>query len=91
MRRVAASAIALAVLLPLGACTSDEYVRQEGVTSGVGDAIAADTALQMVDPWPRGVEQTNLRVPADQKQYEPASSPAAAAAPSTSGASTTND
>jgi hypothetical protein len=78
----------LAVLagLSLAGCTSDEFARNEGVTGRAGDAIAADTVLQMVDPWPRGVENTYLRVPADHTQYQnkPAAA-AGAAAPSASG------
>jgi hypothetical protein len=56
--------------LVVAGCTSDEFARNEGVTGRAGDAIAANTVMQMVDPWPRGVENTNLRVPADQAQYQ---------------------
>lgn len=62
----------LAVLLAFGAiggCQTAEPLRYEGVTAGAGDAIAANTVMQMVDPWPAGVEDTNLRTPADHDQY----------------------
>ena len=49
----------------LAGCASDSYQRVEGTTSGAGDAIAANTVMQMVDPWQYGVQDTNLRVPAD--------------------------
>jgi hypothetical protein len=82
----------LVAVLALAGCTSDEYARNEGVTSGAGDAIAADTAMQMVDPWPRGVENTNLRVPADHKQYLPAAKGGGAgAAGSAAGDTITNN
>jgi hypothetical protein len=71
--------------LSLAGCTSDELARNEGVTGRAGDAIAADTVLQMVDPWPRGVENTYLRVPADHTQYQ-AKPGAAAATPPAGGA-----
>jgi hypothetical protein len=51
--------------LGLAGCTSDAYQRVEGPTSGAGDAIAGNTVMQMVDPWQYGVQDTNLRVPAD--------------------------
>lgn len=47
-------------------CTSDDYVRTEGVTSAAGNAQAANTAMQMVDPWKYGVQNTRLLVPAQQ-------------------------
>ncbi len=70
-------------------CTSDELARNEGVTGRAGDAMAANTVMQMVDPWPRGVENTNLRVPADHAQYQ--NKPATTAkAPSAGGAKMTD-
>lgn len=51
----------------LSACTSDETQRLDGMTIGAGNAIAANTVMQMVDPWPRGVENTKLRTPALRK------------------------
>lgn len=50
-------------------CTTDEPLRYHGVSHGAGDAIAANTVMQMVDPWPAGVEQTDLKIPADHEQY----------------------
>lgn len=45
-------------------CTSDDYVRSEGPTTGAGNAQAANTVMQMVDPWKYGVQNTKLLVPA---------------------------
>lgn len=72
--------------LAAAGCTSSEFARNEGVTGRAGNAIAADTVMQMVDPWPRGVENTDLSVPADHQQYlkksaGPVAGPAPAAAP----------
>lgn len=63
MRPAIASSAALLALL-CGGCTSDDYARTEGTTTGAGDAIAANTAMQMVDPWQYGVQNTKLLVPA---------------------------
>ncbi|WP_425356540.1 hypothetical protein [Zhengella mangrovi] len=49
----------------MAGCTHEAYQRNEGVTSFAGDAIAANTVMQMVDPWPRGVEETDLETPAE--------------------------
>lgn len=57
---------ALTVLAALsGGCTSDDYVRTAGVTPGAGNAMAANTVMQMVDPWQYGVQNTRLLVPAE--------------------------
>lgn len=65
MQKAAAAILALA-LLP--ACTkTDTVLRYEGVTSFAGNAIAANTAMQMVDPWLYGVQHTNLKTPAERK------------------------
>lgn len=57
------------VLLSLAAtvsgCMSDEYRRADGLTDGAGNAIAANTVMQMVDPWQYGVQDTDLLVPAN--------------------------
>ncbi len=62
------TSLRFAVLAGLAAaaagCTSDDYRRGEGLTDGVGNAMYANTMMQMVDPWPRGVDDTDLRVPA---------------------------
>lgn len=67
---------ALAVSLLLAGCQTEQALRYEGVTPGAGNAIAANTVMQMVDPWPAGVENTHLATPADHGQYR---SPAAGA------------
>jgi hypothetical protein len=43
---------------------SDEYRRADGLTEGPGNAVAANTVMQMVDPWQDGVQDTQLLVPA---------------------------
>lgn len=52
-------------VLALAGCMGDGVGRQEGVTSGAGNAIAANTVMQIVDPWQPGVEDTDLKVPAE--------------------------
>ena len=77
----------------VGGCTSDDYVRTEGVTPGVGNAQAANTAMQMVDPWKYGVQNTQLLVPAKRPGSESTAVGAKAGsgpAPTTS-SSTTSD
>ena len=55
---------AFSALLATTACQSSEDVRLEGISLGGGNAIAHNTALQVIDPWPAGVQETNLVVPA---------------------------
>ncbi len=54
----------LAIAALAGGCTSDQTMRMDGVTLGAGEAVAANTVMQMVDPWQPGVEDTELLVPA---------------------------
>ncbi|MGH6841198.1 MAG: hypothetical protein ACREDV_03775 [Methylocella sp.] len=50
--------------LTLAAC--DRYMverylpRRDTVTSGAGDAVATNSALQIPTPWPRGSHDTNI-------------------------------
>ena len=61
-------AILLVLMVPAAGCVSEDVLRYDGVTTSSGDAIAANTVMQMVDPWPRGVEDTRLRTPAVRPQ-----------------------
>lgn len=63
--RVHLKLAALIGVAGLGAgCMSDEYRRADGLTDGAGDAMAANSVMQMVDPWQYGVQDTRLLVPA---------------------------
>ena len=73
MRNLVTSAILSAAALAAG-CTSDDYLRTDGLTIGAGNAMAANTAMQMVDPWQEGVQNTKLRVPAVRTPSEAAAS-----------------
>lgn len=75
-------AFIIASVLPLMAaagCSTDDYMRTEGLTPGAGNAQAANTVLQMVDPWQPGVQNTDLRIPADRVAAVPASADDASA------------
>ena len=84
MRIVTPLSICLAATL--AGCVSGNG-RYDGVTTGAGNAIAANTVMQMVDPWQRGVEDTDLVTPAERSAPEAASESAS----SGSGASSTSD
>ena len=60
--KLKSTALVLATLC--SGCMSDDFRRADGLTDGAGDAIAANTVMQMVDPWPYGVQDTRLLVPA---------------------------
>lgn len=60
--------IPLACVLLLAGCAQDDYLRTEGPTMMAGDAVAKNSALQIIDPWPEGVEDTSLDVPADRSK-----------------------
>lgn len=56
----------LAVLIGLAGtgCMNQEFRRADGLTEGAGNAMAANSVMQMVDPWQYGVQDTKLLVPA---------------------------
>jgi hypothetical protein len=57
--RAIAGAVAFAALL--AGCSSDIYYdRRETVSATGGDAVAANMVAQMVDPWPRNVNNRNI-------------------------------
>jgi hypothetical protein len=55
MARATRNFAAVALLpLMLAACEHDRYVdRRDQVTFGSGDAVAANKAMHIIDPWPR--------------------------------------
>ncbi|WP_296737735.1 hypothetical protein [Mesorhizobium sp.] len=88
-------ALCLALLLAslAGGCTSDDYVRTEGVTPAAGNAQASNTVMQMVDPWQYGVQNTRLLVPAQRPSSTASAADQAAKGTQTSASSssTTTD
>ena len=79
MRQALRSSIALLFAGFAAGCTSDDYVRSEGVTMGAGNAQASNTVMQMVDPWKYGVQNTRLLVPAKRGDAGPVTPDQAAA------------
>jgi hypothetical protein len=65
MRAIAKTALWIALSALTSGCLSEEYERFDGVTHNAGNAVAANTAMQIVDPWQEGVQDTELLVPAD--------------------------
>lgn len=78
MRTLPTTALFASIILSAG-CATEETARMDGLTVGAGNAIAANTVMQMVDPWPHGVEDTDLIVPADLGQYRTEEAAAVAA------------
>jgi hypothetical protein len=64
-------------------------VRTEGLTTGAGEAQAANTVMQMVDPWKYGVQNTRLLVPA--QRGDPVAATPDQAAGAKAAQSTTNN
>ena len=73
MRNLVTSAILSAAARAPG-CATDRNMRTDGLTNGAGKSMAANTAMQMVDPWQEGVQNTKLRVPAVRAPSEVAGS-----------------
>ena len=59
-------ALAFATISVAG-CVGPQETVNEGVTLGAGNAVAHNSALQIIDPWPPGVQDTDLVVPAERE------------------------
>lgn len=57
------SSILLLGISFLASCAREDHLRTEGITLSAGDAIARNRMLQVIDPWPEGVEDTDLLTP----------------------------
>lgn len=65
MKTLARALALLATAAALPACQTEDPLYSTGVSKRAGNAIAANTVMQMVDPWQAGVDDTDLVVPAD--------------------------
>jgi hypothetical protein len=59
-RLMAAALGAAALGATLGGCSDMYFDHREGVTLEGGDAVAANAAMQTIDPWPARSGNTNL-------------------------------
>ncbi|MBZ0164787.1 MAG: hypothetical protein K8H74_18995 [Notoacmeibacter sp.] len=75
--------LAAVSLAALSGCTTDDHQRNQGVSGYAGNAVAANTVLQMVDPWPAGVEDTDIETAADRLSEDAAPKQKKIAAPAT--------
>ncbi len=60
MYKAAGAFSTLAAMLMVSSC-SESIARMDSIASSFGNAMAANTALQMVDPWPKYVEKTKIQ------------------------------
>ncbi|HZR60265.1 MAG TPA: hypothetical protein VFA80_04905 [Xanthobacteraceae bacterium] len=59
--RVVAAALAVGALgMTIGGCSQIYLDRRDSLALSAGDAIAANQAVQVIDPWPRRSGNTNL-------------------------------
>jgi len=62
----------VAIVLGVGACTSDfrqEYLAHtDKVTSGAGNAVAANRAVHTIDPWPYHSQNTQIDIDGKRSQ-----------------------
>lgn len=65
-------------LFALSGCVVENEL-SEGIAYSGGNAIAHNSSLQIIDPWPENVQDTSLVVPAE--SGDQAAADAAAAAP----------
>lgn len=65
MKKIASATGMAFAFAALAACNSTAEDPTITKTSSAGNAIAANTVMQMVDPWPEGVDDTRLKTPAE--------------------------
>jgi len=67
MRRVAALVLVSASTV-LAGCSDIYYDRRETVSKGAADAVASNSAVQTVDPWPPNVANQNIAMNGDRAE-----------------------
>jgi hypothetical protein len=60
VERLACLAAALAGLVALSGCHDAYIARRDGVTFQAGDAVAANKAIHIIDPWPASARSARL-------------------------------
>ena len=61
LARLFAAALAAVILtVALGGCSDMYFDRRDAIAPGAGDAIAANEAVQTIDPWPAPSGNTNI-------------------------------
>ncbi len=70
---VCARLAALGVLTVVTACTHEDFERAPALKTYAGNSQKHNSALQIIDPWPQGVQDTDLEVPAERPKVEPTS------------------
>ena len=65
------SGSAMIFMLTLASCQYEQLNRSEYMSDQAGNAIAHNSALQIVDPWPRSAGNNNLKVPTGEYGGEP--------------------
>jgi hypothetical protein len=60
LERLACLAAALAGVAALSACHDAYIARRDGVTFQAGDAVAANKAIHIIDPWPASARSAGL-------------------------------
>jgi hypothetical protein len=59
-RLIAAGLTAIVLATTLGGCSDFYFDRRDTIALGAGDAIAANEAQQIIDPWPAHSGNTNI-------------------------------
>jgi len=55
-----------AASVALQGCYEDRYTaHRDGVTFGVGDSVASNSAIQTIDPWPEASDNPEIHMDAD--------------------------
>ena len=63
--------IAGTAIFSLSACQYEQLNRSEFMSDSTGNSIAHNSALQIIDPWPRSAGNNNLKVPSTEYGGEP--------------------
>ncbi len=64
-------------IIALAGCQYEELNRSEFMSASSGNAMAQNSALQVIDPWPGNASNNNLAVPSVKYGGEPKKSAAA--------------
>lgn len=58
-----------AIGIACGSCSEQYLARRDSLAPGTGDAVQANIAAQVIDPWPPHAQTTNLMINGQRAQH----------------------
>lgn len=71
LKKITSIFISFTAVVSISGCQYEQLNRNEFMSNSAGNAIAHNSALQIIDPWPRSAGDNKLKVPTGEYGGEP--------------------